>query len=150
LDLAELTPDVVLAWAKARGLEGVTADACSLGAFNPIDGIVLAIGGDQAFFPKISASEDPLWRERHQYAEANAALWEKVEWFSPFWVPRAATGKVLADARNVSKTRAIEMFNYHMSTTYTLAFQAVCIAQIMPKAPSLEAVCPLAREASRR
>jgi hypothetical protein len=147
LDLAELTPDLVLAWADARGLEGLTADARSLGAFNPIDGIVLTIGEDQAFFPKISASEDPLWRERRQHAEANAALWEKVEWFSPFWVPRGAAGKVLADVGHVSKTRAIEMFNYHMSTTYTLAFQAVCIAQIMPNAPSLKAVCPLAREA---
>jgi hypothetical protein len=31
-----------------------------------------------------------------------------------------------------SRAQAIEMFNYHTSTLYTLVFQAVCIAQILP------------------
>lgn len=34
-----------------------------------------------------------------------------------------------------------------MSTNYTLAFQAVCIAQLMPQARSLKTFCPIAREA---
>lgn len=46
-----------------------------------------------------------------------------------------------------TKERAIELFDYHTSTLYTLAFQAVCITQIMPQPRSLKEIVPLAREA---
>ena len=55
--------------------------------------------------------------------------------------------KMLAAVKDCTKERAIELFDYHTSTLYTLAFQAVCIAQIMPKARSLQEIVPLAREA---
>jgi hypothetical protein len=74
-------------------------------------------------------------------------LWEKMEWFSPFWISRAEVEKILRDATSCSRERAIELFDYHTSTLYTLAFQAVCIAQILPQARSLAEVCSLAREA---
>jgi hypothetical protein len=142
-----LTPEILLSWAAERGLEGALAEARPLGAFSPIDGVVLTLGATNAFFPRISPSADPTRLVRRQAAEADAALWEKVEWFTPFWVPMGEARKVLDSARNVPKNRAIELFDYHMSTNYTLAFQAVCIAQLMTKARSLEAACPLAREA---
>ncbi|SFJ70287.1 hypothetical protein SAMN05216304_11235 [Bosea sp. OK403] len=145
--LKDLTPEIMFSWARERGLEGAIVEARPVGAFSPIDGVILTLGARKAFFPRISPSEDPTWLVRRQTADADAALWEKVEWFTPFWVPMGEARKVVESARHVPKTRAIELFNYHMSTSYTLAFQAVCIAQLMPKARSLEAACPLAREA---
>lgn len=145
--LRDLTPQLLLAWAEERGFTEAIAEVRPIGTFWPIEGVVLTLGDRKAFFPTISSRDDPLWVARRQIADANAALWEKVEWFTPFWIPMGVAQNVLASARHVSNDRAVEMFNYHMSTAYTLAFQAVCIAQIMPKARSLEAVCPLAREA---
>ncbi len=145
--LQDLTPEILLAWTVERGLEGAFAEARAVGPFNPIDGVILTLDAKKAFFPKISPSGDPTWLARRQAADAEAALWEKVEWFTPFWIPQGDARKVLESARYVPKNRAIELFNYHMSTSYTLAFQAVCIAQLMPKARSLQAACPLAREA---
>ncbi len=145
--LVELTPEMLLSWAVERGLKDASAESRPVGLFNPIDGIVLTHGAEKGFFPQISPSDDPTWLIRRQAADANAALWEKVEWFTPFWVSMGEARKVLESVRHVPKDRAIELFDYHMSTNYTLAFQAVCIAQIMPNARSLKAACPLAREA---
>ena len=55
--------------------------------------------------------------------------------------------RILNDAKNCSRERAIELFNYHTFTLYTVPFQAVCIAQILPQANSLKEFCSLAREA---
>jgi len=41
----------------------------------------------------------------------------------------------------------VKLFDYHTSTIYTLAFQAVCIEQLMPQARSLRDFCSLTREA---
>jgi hypothetical protein len=61
----------------------------------------------------------------------------------PLWLPMGEIGKMLAAVKHCTKERAIELFNYHTSTLYTLAFQAVCIAQIMPQARSLKEILPL-------
>jgi hypothetical protein len=84
---------------------------------------------------------------RKRVADKNATLWEKMEWFSPLWIPNNKVSKLLLEAEYCTKERAVELFNYHTSTIYTLSFQAVCIAQIMPKAHSLQEFCPIAREA---
>jgi len=47
----------------------------------------------------------------------------------------------------VTRARALDFFKYHTSTVYTLAFQAVCIEQILRLARSLKEVVPLAQEA---
>jgi hypothetical protein len=70
-----------------------------------------------------------------------------MEWFCPLWVPNGKLQKLIQETVACSKERAVELFDYHMSTIYTLAFQAVCIAQLMPRARSLREYCPLAREA---
>ncbi|MDB0544688.1 hypothetical protein LBW50_26240, partial [Ralstonia solanacearum] len=57
------------------------------------------------------------------------------------------TRVLLRAVENCPKEQALQQFNYHTSTIYTLPFQAVCIAQIMPGARSLQHVVPLAREA---
>lgn len=119
-----------------------------VGAFNPIKCIVLKLaGGAVACFPKIPPSGDRTWEARHANAERNASIWEKMEWFSPFWIPHGKIRELLSAVDHVPKERAIEVFNYHTSTLYTLAFQAVCIEQFMAKARSLAEFVPLAREA---
>lgn len=145
--LQGLTPEILLSWTAERGLEDARAEVRQVGTFSPIDGVVLTVGSRKAFFPRISPSNDPNWLVRRQAADADAELWEKVEWFTPFWVPNGLAREVLESARYVSQERAIELFDYYMSTSYTLAFEAVCIAQIMPKARSLKAACAIAREA---
>jgi hypothetical protein len=132
-------------------LSDVPLGASSIVSANVIDAktlaIVLTVGNVKACFPKIPAKGDPNWEFRRQAAEANAALWEKMEWFSPLWTPMGEVGRILNDAKNCSRERAIELFNYHTSTLYTVPFQAVCIAQILPQANSLKEFCSLAREA---
>jgi hypothetical protein len=70
-----------------------------------------------------------------------------MEWFFPLWVPTGQVKQLLDDVERSPADRAIDVFNYRTSTIYTLAFQALCIAQFMPEAHSLRDFCPLAREA---
>ncbi|RDS83611.1 hypothetical protein DWU98_04580 [Dyella monticola] len=65
----------------------------------------------------------------------------------PLWLPMGEVSKLLASVRHVTRERALDLFKYHTSTLYTLAFQAVCIEQILPVARSLKEIVPLAQEA---
>jgi hypothetical protein len=145
--LATLTPELIQLWATQRGLNVTCVEERAIGIFAKIPAVVLTVGNVKACFTKIQATGDPNWELRRQAAEAKAALWEKMEWFSPLWIPRNKVDRILSDAKARSREQAIEMFNYHTSTLYTLAFQAACIAQILPQARSLRDVCSLAREA---
>jgi hypothetical protein len=145
--LATLKPEDIQLWAGERGLDVTLVEERYVGAFAKTPAIVLTVGEVKACFPKIPAQGDPAWELRRQKAEAKAALWEDMEWFSPLWVSRGAADKILNSAQGRSKQQAIDMFNYHTSTLYILSFQAVCIAQILPQTRSLKDVCALAREA---
>jgi len=145
--LLALTPELITKWAEEKGLIQPSAAARDVGMFHPTPCIVLDVVGTKACFPKTPLSGDEFWRIRRQRKDEEAALWEKMEWFLPLWVPMGEIGKMLIAVQHSNKERAIELFNYHTSTLYTLAFQAVCIAQIMPRARSLKEILPLVREA---
>lgn len=147
-DLGSLTKDLVASWAAARRLSIVDIEERQVGAFNGVPCVVLRVsGGEEACFPKIAAQGNPLWEQRRSFAEHQASLWEKMEWFAPLWVPNEKAQLLLKDAENCTRQRAIELFDYHTSTVYTLAFQAVCIAQLMEQANSLREFGALSREA---
>lgn len=137
----------VEAWARDRGLAVLSIEERAVGAFEPTKGIVLTVAEKKAFFPTVSIDSDPAWMIRHEAANIKAALWEKMEWFSPLWIPLGKVSSLLLDVKGCSKERAIELFNFHTSTIYTLAFQAVCIAQILPQSTSLKDFSVVAREA---
>jgi hypothetical protein len=145
--LDNLSPVLIGSWATNRNLSVESVEEHDVGPFGKTRSIVLAVSGKRACFPKIATTGDAAWEERRQVADEKARLWEKMEWFSPLWVPGIKVGPLLVDTTYCSRERAIELFDYHTSTIYTLAFQAVCIAQIMPRAHSLREFCPLAREA---
>lgn len=145
--LETITPELIKCWATERGLRVDDINESIVGPFRGINSIVLAVENEKACFPKTTPKEDPKWLAASKAAEKEAATWEKLEWFAPFWVPRGKLIQLLTDAEHCSKERAIELFNYHTSTIYTLAFQAVCIAQLIPQAHSLREFCPLTREA---
>ena len=142
-----LTPALIKSWATKQGLSVEGVDERDIGPFGKTRSIVLTVQGGRACFQKVAPEGDPTWEQRRCGANRKAALWEKMEWFSPLWVPNGRIQVLLQETVNCSKERAIELFNYHTSTIYTLAFQAVRIAQIMPQAHSLREFCPLAREA---
>lgn len=144
--LEALTPDLVQSWANEKGLDVSRAEEREVGAFAKTKAIVLTVESIDACFPKVPVTGDAIWQSKRRMADENAELWEKMEWFSPLWIPMGTVSKILKDARSCSKERAIELFNYHTSTAYTVPFQAICIAQIMPEARSLKEFCPLARE----
>jgi len=145
--LGNLTPELVAGWANSKGLVNPVATARGVGAFHPTPSIVLEVDAGKACFPKISASGDSSWEVQRRAKEDEALLWKKMEWFAPLWLPMGKRHEMLAAVRHCANERAIELFDYHTSTLYTLAFQAVCIAQIMPLARSLQEIVPLAREA---
>lgn len=142
-----LTPELVINWAKEKGLNNPVAVVQPVGAFHPTPSIILTAEGGIACFPTISTSGDENWKIRRTANENQAALWDKVEWFVPLWLPMGKISQLLADVKHVPKERALELFQYHTSTLYTLPFEAVCIEQIMPLACSLKEIVPLAREA---
>jgi hypothetical protein len=142
-----LTPELIVGWANSKGLANPVATARDFGPFLPAPSIVLEVEGGKACFPRISASGDSSWDMRRRAKEDEALLWKKMEWFAPLWLPRGKLKEMLAAVRHSTNEGAIELFDYHTSTLYTLAFQAVCIAQIMPLARSLQEIVPLAREA---
>lgn len=145
--LDSLSPELIRKWATERGLTVEHVAERDIGTFVTTKSIVLTVDGQQAGFPKIPPEGDANWQLRRQFADRDAGLWDKLEWFSPLWVSMGPTRELLKAVENCSKERALQQFNYHTSTIYTLPFQAVCIAQIMPGARSLRDVVPLAREA---
>jgi len=70
-----------------------------------------------------------------------------LDWFAPLWVPRGKLSVLLNEVTHSTPKSAVERFDYHTSTLYTLAFQAVCIDQLLPQARSLKEFVPIAREA---
>jgi hypothetical protein len=142
-----LTPDIIAKWASDKGLENSVASACDVGPFQPTPSIVLEVGSRKACFPRIGASGDEAWNLRRAAKENEALLWQKMEWFAPLWLPMGKIQEMLSAVGHCTNERAIELFDYYTSTLYTLPFQAVCIAQIMPLAGSLQEIVPLSREA---
>ena len=145
--LGAITPELIVKWASDKGLVDPAAIACDVGAFHPTSSIVMEVGGRKACFPRSALTGDELWKIRRKAKDDEALLWEKMEWFAPLWLPMGKIQEMLSAVRHCTKERAIELFDYHTSTLYTLAFNAVCIAQIMPRARSLQEIVPLAREA---
>jgi hypothetical protein len=142
-----LTPELIAKWANDKGLADPPAIARDVGAFHPTPSIVLEVGGRKACFPRTPSTGDTSWNIRRKAKDDEALLWEKMEWFAPLWLPMGKIHQMLAAVKNSTNERAIELFDYHTSTLYTLAFQAICVAQIMPQARSLKEIVPLAREA---
>ncbi|PQA75945.1 hypothetical protein C5F53_17940 [Rhodoferax sp. TS-BS-61-7] len=145
--LADLEATTVALWAKQRGLVVLDVVERDVGIFQTTRAIVLTVEGGKACLPKISATDDLKWRDTRAKADHLARLWEKMEWFSPLWIPQGKYQALLKEAEHCSRERAIQLFDYHFSTVYTLAFQAVCIAQLLPCSRSLVGFVPLAREA---
>lgn len=145
--LKTLTPELIEKWAIDKGLTNPVAEAANVGAFHPTPSIVLTVEGGKACFPTIPVSGDEKWCIRRKQHDEQAALWDKVEWFMPLWLPMGEISKLLASVKHVTRQQAADLFKYHTSTLYTLAFQAVCIEQILPLARSLKEIVPLAREA---
>lgn len=131
----EITPALIMQWATEHGLRDSTAEDRSVGRFVEIPVVLLRVGDARAIFPKIPYRKDPVWQMRRQAYDNQAALWAKVEWFCPLWVGMGDASRLLGDIQNASGKLAIELFHYHTSTLYTLPFQAVCIAQILPQPP---------------
>ncbi|TYL70449.1 hypothetical protein [Bradyrhizobium cytisi] len=127
--LGALTPELIQLWATERGLDVTSVEEREVGIFARTPAVVLAVGDIKACFPKIQPTGDPSWEARRLAAEAKATLWEKMEWFSPFWIPRDKTEKILADARLRTREQAIQLFNYHTSTLYTLAYEGPLVDQ---------------------
>lgn len=143
----DLNASKVSSWAEQRGLVVLDVDERDVGIFQTTRAIVLTVEGGTACFPRVSATDDPKWQENRKRADLVAGLWEKMEWFSPLWVSRGKIEELLRETKHRSREEAVQLFDYHTSTVYTLAFQAVCIAQLLPRARSLAEFAPLAREA---
>jgi hypothetical protein len=145
--LKNMNSTIAREWAEQRGMIVRDAVERDVGLFHTTPAVVMRVDGDVACLPKVPATGDAIWQSHRTRADEQAALWEKVEWFSPLWVPNVKCQELLAAVRYRTREDAVAQFHYHMSTQYTLAFQAVCIAQFMPCAPSLAGFVPLAREA---
>lgn len=144
--LSQLTAATVANWAAEKGLAVHQAVERDVGAF-PIPAVVLTVDAGTAYFPKVAAADDATWLANKQRCEHRASLWAKVEWFEPLWADSIKVETLLSDVQHRPKESAIKLFEYHTSTLYTLPFQAICIAQFIPKSRSLEAFAPIAREA---
>lgn len=118
-----------------------------VGTFRLTPAIVLSTGEQTACFPLHKIGTDPEWVTNLGHANREAALWAKMEWFSPLWVSRGDVGPLLADVMHCDREDALRRFEYHTSTIYTVPFQAVCIAQLLPKSRILSEFAPLVREA---
>ena len=145
--LHDLAPEFVEHCAREKRLPNPVAKIAELGAFHPTPCIVLTVDGGKACFPRTLTSGDEAYQTRRKQHEIQASIWDKVEWFMPLWLPMGEISKLLASVQHATREQALRLFEYHTSTLYTLAFQAVCIEQILPLARSLKEIVPLAREA---
>lgn len=144
---SEATVGMLREWAEQMGVTVLSLEQKNVGIFRTTPALVLSTPERQACFPLSPPGEDGQWIKNREAANQEAALWGKVEWFSPLWVPRGRTDPLLRDVQLRSREESIRFFDYHMSTVYTLAFQAVCVAQLLPKTRTLSEFAPLIREA---
>jgi hypothetical protein len=145
--LSQLSPDLVSTWAGQMNIHVLKVEEKRVGLFRPTPVVALHAKQGAALFPTISATNDSDWIESKKRLDGEDQLWEKVEWFAPLWVARGRSIELLKDIQHRPKEQALSRFEYHVSTIYTLPFQAVCVAQLMPQTRSLSAFAPLAREA---
>ncbi|PAU60958.1 hypothetical protein BZL41_14670 [Pseudomonas sp. PIC25] len=145
--LSDLSTELVSDWASQAGLHVLSATEKNVGAFRPIRTIVLATNQGAACFPKVPHENDSQWLANRKAADHQAGLWKKMEWFCPLWIAQGKISELLRDVEYRSKDESIKLFDYHTSTLYTLSFQAVCIAQLIPSSRSLADFAPIAREA---
>ncbi|WP_339504128.1 hypothetical protein [Pseudomonas sp. RL_105y_Pfl2_101] len=134
-------------WAVAKGLTVSGVVRRDVGRFGKTDCVIIHTEHGSACFPVTTEASREDWIKRDESYSKTAAIWEKLEWFSPFWVCREDVTKILNDCEHRTAEDAIKLFNYHTSTIYTLSFEAVCIEQIMVGASCLADIRPLAREA---
>lgn len=145
--LMHLDVDLVSAWAKESMLDVREVVEHPVGRFNPMPAIVLKTAEREACFPKAPDVTDPDWLAQKKHRDDEAELWRKVEWFLPLWVSNGESRALLRDIQHRSNEDAIARFDYHTSTIYTLPFQAVCVAQLIPACRSLVEFAPVVREA---
>lgn len=134
-------------WAEAKGLLVKKIERKRIGAFQAIDSVVIQTEGRELCLPISTQDSDESWEKRNIHYNNIAEAWKKLEWFSPLWISRNDVNKLLEGARVDSADEAIQNFNFHASTIYTLSFEATCIEQVMGSAPCLVEIQPLAREA---
>lgn len=134
-------------WAVAKGLIVSGVVRKGVGMFGKTDCVIIHTEHGSACYPVITEANQKDWIKRSELYSKMAAIWEKLEWFSPFWICNEDINKILNDCEHRTAEDAIKLFNYHTSTIYTLAFESVCIEQIMIGASCLADIRPLAREA---
>jgi len=145
--LGDLQASQVSDWAQQMGMRVLNVSERGVGIFRPTPAVVMVTEGGTVCLPKIAASGDPQWTANKAQLDRIADLWEKVEWFAPLWISQGAVNELLRSIEHRPKEDALRLFEYHTSTMYTLPFQAVCIAQFLPKSRSLAEFAPIAREA---
>ncbi|CAG9234346.1 conserved hypothetical protein [Paraburkholderia tropica] len=145
--LSLLNTDTLSAWAREAGLDVQEVTEKKVGPFRPIPVVTLTVAGKSAYFPTVSATDDPDWLASKKAHDRVAAIWSKAEWFEPLWVPRGQIWTLLEAVEHRSSEDVIKQFDYHTSTIYTLAFQATCIAQLISKSRTLAPFYPIVREA---
>ena len=145
--LSDLNAEKIAEWAKEAGLDVHEVLEKRVGAFHPIPVVALTVEGKTAYFPTVLATEDPSWVTSKYAHDRIATLWSKAEWFEPLWVARGEISSLLKAIEHRSKEDAINLFDYHTSTIYTLAFQATCIEQFISKSRTLSPFYPIVREA---
>ncbi|MEE4664294.1 hypothetical protein V2L09_10210 [Pseudomonas alliivorans] len=134
-------------WAVAKGLAVTGVTRRDVGRFGKTDCVIIHTEHGNACFPVSTDESREHWNKRNESYSKTAAIWEKLEWYSPFWICRENVTKILNDCEHRTAEDAITLFNYHTSTIYTLSFEAVCIEQIMAGASCVAEIRPLAREA---
>jgi hypothetical protein len=142
-----ISPETISSWALDKGISAEKIEECQIGRHSQTKGILVVTKDGNGFFPEKPFEQDNDWTKRNSQAEADASLLEKMEWFFPLWVSWRNIQNLLQETRNCSQQRAVELFNYHTSTIYTLSFQAVCIEQIMMDSRILSQFNPIVREA---
>ncbi|WP_278389096.1 hypothetical protein [Pseudomonas oryzihabitans] len=139
--------DQIKEWALEKRLRVTNIQRRNVGPFHPVDCIVIETPEGKGCFPADPYAAHQQWERCTIEANRVAAIWEKLEWFSPLWISGGNVRKILKDAELLEPEAAIKSFNYHTSTIYTVHFEAVCIEQLMGAAKCVEDVRPLAREA---
>lgn len=145
--LDDLNPSLVKSWAEQKRLIVKNCEETDVGVFQKTKSIVLTTEGGQACFPKVSHLGNDEWKRQKEAIDRDLSTWDKMEWFFPLWIPIGRVKKLLRDTEHRPREEAINLFNYHTSTLYTLPFQAVCVAQIIPNSESLRDFASIAREA---
>jgi len=134
----DLSVELIQNWLNEKSADYKSVKRRQIGTFTKIDCIVIELNDSKGCIPLVDYKDDIKWKSNNEARQQRSEIWSKAEWFEPLWIPQGRVNEILSDVKKHPESTMHERLNYHLSTTYTIPFLCVCVAQLMPKCSAFD------------